>query len=358
MSERLGPLLIRADGGLNIGGGHIMRCLALACEWKKRGGEAVFLSHFSCEALRRRIDAAGFDLLALERCHPDPSDLDTTMAVVAQMCFKRTSTARPWVVLDGYYFDEEYQSAFRRAGYPLLVVDDRAHLRHYYANILLNQNFGSEFLRYECDPDTAMLLGTQYCLLRPEFARWHEWKRPVRDTASRVLVSLGASDPSNATLMVVKALRRVAVPQVKVRVVVGPANPNLEEIRRAVEPHGDRFQVLSDVTDMSELMAWADVAVSGAGSTCWELSFMGLPALLMVLADNQTPVAGALHRDGFAVNLGKVATVGEKQLLAALENLMLDAGEREAICSRGRELVDGLGAGRVVEHLFRGSLVA
>ena len=127
-------LLIRADASSTIGTGHIMRCLALAQGWQRRGGKAKFLSCCDSNRLQRRIINEGFDFNHIENPYPDPSDLKTTLKILQKtqrensLLFTRHSSLTSlWLVLDGYHFDSTYQKLIREEGFNLLVIDDMAH---------------------------------------------------------------------------------------------------------------------------------------------------------------------------------------------------------------------------------------
>ena len=343
-------LIIRADASVRVGTGHMMRCLALAQAWRDRGGRAVFLSHCESNTLRQRVEAMGIDFVPLNRPYPESTDLEELLALSRQF-------SASWIVLDGYHFAPTYQQSVRAAGYRLLVIDDVAHWSEYHVDILLNQNINARQLRYLCDPDTELLLGTQYALLRPEFLVWRGWRREVPETAHKVLVTLGGSDPDNATLKVLRALQLISVTGVESRIVVGPANPNLETLQRAIQGSADSLQLLTDVNNMPELMAWADVAIVAGGSTCWELAFMGAPAVLLVLANNQTAVAAGLNSAGAALNLGWHASLKATDIAGPLGDLLRSPDKRRAMTRHGKRLVDGNGAMRVASLLNRGGLV-
>ena len=112
-----------------------------------------------------------------------------------------------------------------------------------------------------------------------------------------------------------------------------------------------KVRLLGDPHDIPGLMAWADVAISGAGSTCWELAFMGLPAAVLVLADNQRGIAAGLAEYGTAINLGEAAEATDAQIADALCSLLGDRGLRARMSRKGKGLIDGRGAERVAEHL-------
>ena len=133
MKSKRRSLLIRTDANSHIGTGHLMRCLALAQAWQSQGGEAVFVTECNSEGLLRRLSEEGFQVISIERPHPDPADWWLTSKVLAVY-------PGAWVVLDGYHFDSSYQLHIKEAEHPLLVIDDKAHLDHYYADVVLNQN--------------------------------------------------------------------------------------------------------------------------------------------------------------------------------------------------------------------------
>ncbi len=96
-------------------------------------------------------------------------------------------------------------------------------------------------------------------------------------------------------------------------------------------------------------MTGADIAISAGGSTCWELAFLGLPALFIVTADNQRGIAQGLGEAGAAVNLGWAGDLEPARLSQALTTLLYDRTQREEMSLRARQMVDGLGANRVLK---------
>jgi UDP-2,4-diacetamido-2,4,6-trideoxy-beta-L-altropyranose hydrolase len=337
-------LVVRTDANVKIGTGHLMRCLALAQAWQAEGGHAVCLSHCESEALRQRVEEANITFIPLDKPHPDSSDFQRTISILRKL-------QADWLVLDGYHFDPAYQQAIRAAGYRLLVIDDIAHWPEYHADVLLNQNINAGQLAYMCDPDTTLLLGTRYALLRREFLEWRGWQREISGVARKVLVALGGNDPDNVTIKVIQALQQVNVPGLEAKIVVGPVNPNLDTLLRAIQNSNGNLQLLTTVTNMPELMAWADMAVSAGGSTCWELAFMGVPSILLVLAENQNRIAEGLDQAGIVINLGWFDRISESEIAGSLTNLLSEREWRHRMSQLGQQLADGCGARRVIEAL-------
>jgi spore coat polysaccharide biosynthesis predicted glycosyltransferase SpsG len=169
--------------------------------------------------------------------------------------------------------------------------------------------------------------------------------------ARKVLVTMGGSDPDNVTLKVIQALQQVDMDGLEAIVVVGGSNPNHEELQAAVQDSRFPIRLESNVTHMPELMAWADVAVSAGGSTCWEIAFMGLPSLVLVLSENQQGIATGLDEAGVVLNVGWYTKASIAQVTKTLVVLLEDRGLRRRMGLQGRELVDGLGSERAVKFL-------
>jgi len=262
-----------------------------------------------------------------------------------------------WLVIDGYHFSADYQRTVADSDARVLAVDDGAHAGHYCADTVLNQNiYATEQLYAAREKHVRLLLGTDYVLLRREFKAWQEWRRDIPDVAHKVLVTLGGSDPDNVTLKVVQALKQVDQDGLEARIVVGGSNPHLGALEAAVGELGGALRLETDVSDMPRLMAWADVAVTAGGSTCWELAFMGLPSVIIVLADNQRPVADGLAAAGAGVSLGWHEDVTVDRVAAELERLASSREVRRQMSDRGKTLVDGRGATRTVTHLLDAAL--
>lgn len=348
-------LIIRTDASIQIGTGHVMRCIALAQAWQDRGGDVTFLSHCDSENLRQRIVNEGFDFIPIERSHPDPYDLSQTLTTLEQLKIQN-SKLKTWVVFDGYHFTPDYQKAIRENGYRLLVIDDMAHLDHYHTDILLNQNIHASNLNYSCDSDTVKLLGCEYVLLRREFLKYKDWKRKIPDKAKNILVTMGGGDPDNVTLKVINALTMLNDPDIEIKIVVGPSNPHKKILKSAALHAPCSIGILENAHNMPELMAWADMAISAGGSTCWELAFMGLPSFVITVADNQVGIAEGLGKTGAAVDVGWHANISVNQCAQELEQVITDKERRAQLSKQTQKLVNGKGSQETIKAMFIGQL--
>jgi len=325
-----------------------MRCLALAQVWRDIGGHALFVMADATDAIRERLREEGCEIVELQA---EAGSLDDAKQTVS---LAKTNDAA-WLVADGYHFGEEYQQVLKAAGLKVLFIDDYGHAQHYSTDFVLNQNAGAQQTLYVSrEKSTQLLLGSRFAMLRREFAAWRGWKREITETAHQVLVTMGGSDPENVTQRMIEAI--LSLPHLRATVVVGGSNPHLRELRGTVGSRNSNIQILENVANMPELMARADVAVSAAGSTSWEMAFLGLPALLLVLADNQSGVAEELSRRGVVVNLGCSSNISASVVASQLSRLASSAAVRKEMSERGSRLVDGRGAERVVAKLRADSL--
>lgn len=336
-------VLIRSDATTQIGTGHIMRCLALSSAMRAAGFEPIFLSCNLPEPLRGHLAAQGFTLIPVPASHPDPRDLETILAVAQER------RAR-WVVVDGYAFDNSFQREIRQAGQRLLVIDDYAHLPVYECDILLNQNLGAQSLSYRLNTECVCLFGLQYALLRPEFCTYRERVRQTAPVVSHVLVVFGGVDAANLTGRALEAVRGI---NLDVHVVVGPLNPHWEELLNQIShmrhesefPHVELFK---NVSDMPSHMVWADLAITAAGSTCWELACLGVPLVVTSVAPNQEKIARELHSAGLGISLGSAEEWTSGHLTKAILSLLDSSTLRYNMSQALRNAVDGMGAARVV----------
>ena len=335
-------LLFRTDASIAIGTGHVMRCLALAQASQDAGGRAVFAMAESTASIDDRLRSETFEVLPVPSVPGAREDANETIAIAQ-------AQQAEWIVVDGYQFDAEYQRALKAAGFRILFLDDYGHASHYFADVVLNQNVhANEGMFGAREPYTRLLLGTRYCVLRREFAAWRGWKREIAPVGRKVLVMMGGSDPENLTGRVIEALRQFA--DFEVTVVVGGSNPHFTGLQTSASRSGQKITVQRDVSNMAELMAAADMAISAAGSTCWELCLLGLPSLLLDVAPNQTTLAKELDRTGCAIHVGN-QTVSAENIAVASEKLLRSHELRQSLSRRCRELVDGNGTGRVVSVL-------
>ncbi|OYQ63869.1 UDP-2,4-diacetamido-2,4,6-trideoxy-beta-L-altropyranose hydrolase [Pseudanabaena sp. SR411] len=338
-------LVIRADASTTMGTGHVMRCLALAQVWQDQGGKAIFVLANKSSSLENRLISEGIQVVYLLVATGSHDDVNQTVD------FAQKFNAQ-WIVVDGYHFGTKYQKDIKDFGIKLLVFDDYGHAEHYYADLVLNQNISAHKDLYQSrEIYTQLLLGTDYVLLRREFWQWQNLQREINPIARKILVTLGGSDPDNVTFKVIQALNRLNRDDLEVIVVIGGSNPHCEILQKLIADSSLVISLQQNVSNMPEVMAWADLAIAAGGATSWELAFMGLPSLVFTIADNQKAIAAELDRQSVIINLGWHKDVTVVQIGSVLQELISDLRKRETMSKKGRELVDGNGARRVVSEM-------
>jgi len=260
-----------------------------------------------------------------------------------------------WLVVDHYALDIRWEKALRPYCRRLMVIDDLAD-RHHLCDLLLDQNLGRQAADYAgLIPELCTVLtGPRYALLRPEFSALREFslQRRVRPRISRILVSMGGIDPDNVTGQVLDALKRCPLPtNVLVTIVMGAKAPWLSKVQEQAATLPWRNEVLIGINDMAHRMAISDLAIGAAGSTAWERCSLGLPALMMVLAENQSEVASQLEKIKAALIMTLDDSFPEK--LASGIRLLLEDSEYLRELSFNASLVtDGDGVAKVINKLL------
>lgn len=306
-TTRSQPLLkhiaFRVDASFEIGTGHVMRCLTLADALRERDAKCTFVCRPHAGHLLELIEQRGHQAIALHKpeiflqmqSNNDPAHaawLATSwLDDAAQTRAALTGQQLDWLVVDHYALDRRWESLFRGQARRIMVVDDLADRPHD-CDLILDQTYG----RPESDyaplvPDNCQLLcGSQYALLRPDFAVLREYslRRRTKPVLRELLITMGGVDKDNATGQVLKALQNCALPEnIRVTVVMGQSAPWLQEVKElaAILPWSTR--VLVGVSDMAQLMADSDLAIGAAGTTSWERCCLGLPSVVLLTAENQ-----------------------------------------------------------------------
>lgn len=360
-------LAFRTDASVQIGTGHVMRCLTLAEELRRQGHQCLFICRNHEGHLANLISQKGFELhllrspeysntfvkdrSTLSHCHwlgvPWQVDAKQTLEVL-----DRSST--DWLIVDHYALDANWECELAQAVDQILVIDDLADRKHE-CSVLLDQNLGRQTADYDGRvPSTcAKLIGPRYALLRPEFAelRQSSLERRRSSELKRVLISLGGVDRTNVTGQVLEAFSKCNLPtETELDIVMGSSAPHLERVKEQAFELPFQVTVGVSVSDMAERMFRADVAIGAAGGTAWERCCLGLPSILLVLADNQVSGTEALVRAGAAMTPGQSSNL-PSSLLSMIESLNNDAEALARMACAAKQLTDGQGAARVCHAL-------
>jgi UDP-2,4-diacetamido-2,4,6-trideoxy-beta-L-altropyranose hydrolase len=327
-------IVFRVDASYEIGTGHVMRCLTLAQALKNSGTEILFICRELPGNLADYIKNQGFQILRLP--------------------YNPESAQEDWLIMDHYGLDIAWQATLRPCVNKIMAIDDLAN-RHHDCDLLLDQNLYENLeKRYRgFIPEKAVaLLGPEYVLLRPEFLKERQNMKKRDGTIRRIFLFFGGSDSGNYTGMAMEGILSLKVKDLVVDLVAGPSNQN-KKILKEIYGRIEGVNYYESVGNMAELMAGADLAIGAVGTTTWERCCLGLPSLVVTVADNQVEAARKADRSGFLLYLGEASGVNSAKLAAALRNLFSQPEKVSAMAQRAAEIVDGRGTERVMAGLLR-----
>lgn len=360
--QRLMHIAFRTDGSLQIGTGHVMRCLTLADALRERGAQSTFMCRPHAGHLLELIQQRGHTAKALapaDDTFTAPADpcnakwLGTDWASdAAQTQQALGEQVVDWLVVDHYALDRRWEQTLRPHTRRIMAIDDLADRPHD-CDLLLNQNLGRQAKDYGglLSRHTQTLIGPAYALLRPEFAQWrkHSLQRRAQPQLKNLLITMGGVDQANATGQVLDALTRCELPaDLRITVVMGPRAPWLVHVQAQAAAMSCPTQVLAGVSNMAQLMAESDLCIGAAGSTSWECCCVGLPSIQLVLADNQKGINQSLEL------AGSVLTVLPEKLKDELPGVFAQLTSPAVLFGLSKNaavVCDGLGATKTIQWL-------
>ncbi|SEE39993.1 UDP-2,4-diacetamido-2,4,6-trideoxy-beta-L-altropyranose hydrolase [Pseudomonas kilonensis] len=362
-------VVFRADASLQIGSGHVMRCLTLAEALRAEGAECHFICREHLGHLLDLIRSKGFSAYGLSTADNSSDSgmpvrqavelthahwLGATQLQDAKTCVPILEKIMPdWLIVDHYALDAQWQTSLQAFFTRLLVIDDLADRKHI-CDLLLDQNPGHAEQDYTAlvPNDCRLMIGAQYALLRPEFARLRKQSLERRGSPKlqHILITMGGVDQANATGVTLQALKTCLLPaSCRISVVMGLKAPYLAEVADAATNMPWPTEVLVNITDMGERMVSADIVIGAAGSTSWERCCLGVPTIMVILADNQKSGAEALLSSGSVELIEQVRDIPTR-LPVAIRALSNEITLSE-LSENARRICDGLGVQRVIKRM-------
>jgi UDP-2,4-diacetamido-2,4,6-trideoxy-beta-L-altropyranose hydrolase len=329
-------IAIRADASVEIGTGHIMRCLALADALRKRGSSPSFIARVIPDALSDIVRDRGYSLIRLPAsAGTSREDAEATAAALSG------EGGLDWLLVDHHGLAAAWETEMRRSAKRIMVIDDFAG-RDHDCDLFLNMDL-LESERERClthlPEGCEMLLGPKHALLREEFAG----PAILRDrdgVVKRILVFFSGSDPTNECSIAVDALRLLNKARIHVDLILGAANPYSATVR--AQATGLRnVAVHQSVGDLARLMSGCDLALGACGVNALERCAVGLPAIVVIVAENQRNSARALEQSGAIQCLGESRDVTAANMADALAAALKDPVRLASMSLAARGIVEG-----------------
>jgi len=350
-------IAIQADGGSEIGMGHIMRTLVLAKELLKEN--EVF---YICRVENREcgsqsyIKGNGCEVTSLEQlmeynisCSKYIQGMEKILCegfkvkLLNEECLinELKDIEADLLITDSYAVNEKYFEETKKIFNKTAYIDD---MNKYYFNVdfLINQNCDAEDFHYKVNHDTKLILGADYILLRDEFKNLN--KKDIGNKAYDIMITVGGADPYHITE---KSLHYISELDYNFHVVIGPS---FEDTSFVESFKNDKIKFYYNA-DMCEIMKKCDIAISACGSTLYELSACGVPTLGMIIADNQQGIANKLNDMGIIKNLGWYDKISKEYLINNIDKLANDYILRKFLSEKASKLVDDKGAERIAKVL-------
>jgi len=332
----------RVDASSDIGIGHLIRCLALSEELTKRGYDCNIFSKIENEELISRIFKNKINFQKIKPKATLEEDKNTVIK------FSNENDI-DWIITDHYGLSSEYIKELKKNNFKVLSIDDTAQI-HYYSDIILNQNIGSEKLKFSTEKYTKFLLGPKYVMIRNQLLRRDE--KIEKNTVEKILITLGGTDEDNLTLEIIKMLEDIN-DKIEFLVLIGPLNPYENNIREYINDKGLKIKLIKSPKDISNLYLESDIAISAGGSSCYELAYFGIPNIIITIADNQLNIAKELDREKISIYLGLKNEIKKEKLQNKVKELINNHLLRKTISKNGKKLVDGKGKERIVSFMER-----
>ncbi|MCG6202437.1 UDP-2,4-diacetamido-2,4,6-trideoxy-beta-L-altropyranose hydrolase [Psychromonas antarctica] len=349
-------VIIRADASIYIGSGHIMRCLVLAESLKEQGFHVAFASRPQQGDMIDYIRHKGFivhELLQpkvwLKPSHN--SDYQAWLQVTWQQDAKNLIeciASADLIVVDHYGIGHKWEKEItKNLKCKLFVIDDLA--RKHNADLILDQTFLRDKSAYSIDcSDAVILAGSQYAIINPLF---HEYRKKSIATekiidSHKVLLSMGGVDQPNATLAVLKSFANGVNPKPKITVLLNSQAPHYEAVREFSKQNENWVTHINFVENMAAIMSQHTLAIGAPGSTSWERACLGIPSIIVPLAENQKTISQNLESVNAVIRID-LDDIPSK-CIAAYQTLINNWPDYHRV---NLQICDGLGVQRVVAKI-------
>ncbi len=339
-------ILFVLDASREAGLGHLRRCRVLMQE---------FLDRNAAVTVTGRIDGVDTDseLPAGVRYVPMPADVT---AQDEARFLRSLSTGSTVIVVDHYRATIEYQEAIHELGMRWCLFDSFAQTP-FLADWVIHASPSATPERYEplrMRAETRFLLGPAFALVSREYRDARTRIRP-RTTLKRLLIGFGGGDDRGATVQILRELAGMDVSGLDIDIAVGALNPNageIEEVSRTINAH--HVNVLKAPDGLHDLLSSADCSVNAGGVISYEAAVLGVPSIIMTIAENQEENARGWSAAGAASYLGPSAQGAAIRFRSIAEQMMTGNAMIENMSKKGSAMVDGLGGDRVATELYLG----
>ena len=360
-------IIFRTDASIEIGIGHVMRCLRLAKTLAKQNGiECEFICHDHKGNSIEHIKKNGFKVTKINKSNI-PKVLNKNefknlthhkwLGNNWEEDLEQTKSALQgkkidWLIVDHYAIDKAWEAKIRPYIKKIMVIDDLAD-RDHDCDLLLDQNLVENFkTRYQklLPKNCKTLLGPQFALLGHEYEKMHENHSLRSGNINRILIFFGGSDKNNFTKLTMLTLLKLDRNDLIIDVVVDFNSPCIDEIKEIAKKNPNVF-LYDRLASLARLMLNADLAIGAGGSTNWERCCLGLPSIIIICEINQKMIAEAMQSVGAAIVLSPNLEL-ETQIKNSIIYFLNNSVKYLNMSKKAFSICDGKGINRVIDSLL------
>jgi len=334
-------ILIRCDGGMLLGTGHIVRELMIARELQKNTHATIeFLMRNTQEGIKK-VEKEGFAVKRLSKT----LTLDDEANFITDYV---RSKGADLLIIDILDTSKNYMSILKTTDIKIVSFDNHAEGK-YLADLRFNiLEFSQE------TPAPNLFEGPEYVTLNPVFYDYHVKKKNMREKANKILITFGGSDPGNLTNKTLRALEKVDR-ELEIDLVIGFAFAYIKELESNLKNSKHKIKLHRNISaqEMAELMFENDIGIGAGGLTQYEFVSIGLPAF--IICENvrhQYELANWFENKGALINLGMGKHISEEMIVLRITELLNDYLKRQKMSRAAKILCDGKGLKRTVDKIL------
>ncbi len=341
--------VFRVDASSEVGFGHLSRCVNLAEELRSRGNEVLFICRDDESQSFKVLENCMFKTVLLpplvtNKVYDQQEDATQTVEALVGLC-------PDWLIVDSYVLDKQWEQIMRPHVSKIAIIEDLADRRHD-CDLLIDQNYSDrtvEIFKRQVPETCKFLIGPKYAMLNSVFAKLREVSVTPRTELKRVFVFCGGSDPKNLTKTVLDALSGDEFLNLAIDVVIGAQNQNFKP--GSTNQYGSNIQFHESSDDFAKIMSNSDLAIGAGGTTTWERMCLGVPSIIVSIAENQVPTCEKLGGEGFVRYLGPQSEVSNESVAGAVREFLKTPSALGAVSFTSQIVVDGKGCKRVAEAM-------
>lgn len=342
-------VFIRVDASYEIGSGHLMRCLTLAERLRLKGANVTFICREHVGHLCNLIDEKKFTVLKLPAPNkewklPLLTPHSNWLGVPWYIDAKETESLLQGhlvdlLIIDHYAINYKWEHSLKDMVKNIMVIDDLADRKHQCkvlldTTVLVNSNRYQALVPSHC----KLFLGPSYVLLRPEFYEEKLQMKVRTGLVKRILIFFGGFDHTNETGKALSYFLELGRNDINVDVVVGQQNIHKRRLKEICEQYSN-LHFHCQVNNMATLMRHADLSIGAGGTTTWERCYLGLPTIVLSIAENQKLICELLGKKKIIKYLGEVHTVSQTTLTKQLQKFIENEQERIEMSKLSIELM-------------------